>query len=205
VAAQGAAVPKPAASEALKVDSGASRIYVKVGAEGHGHVHGVVGRLESGTVGLTSRSAGGLVFDMTTFVADSAEARRVFGWTKTVSPSDQQKITATMLGSDVLDVARYPRAVFAITTVIPLDGQPLGNAGRYQLAGELTLHGVTRPIRATVSAEQAERPNVVRMRGKFAILQSDYGMKPYSALAGLVRVADRLEIQGDLILGDSGR
>jgi polyisoprenoid-binding protein YceI len=200
-----AAVPKPTAPASLKVDPGASRIYVKVGAEGYGHVHGVTGRLESGTVGLAPGSAGELVFNLTTFVADTAEARRVFGWSKTVSPSDQQKITATMLGPEVLDVARYPRAVFTITTVSPLDGQPLGIAGRYQLAGEMTLHGVTRPVHVTVSVEQAERPNVVRMRGKFAILQSDYGMKPYSALAGLVRVADRIEIRGDLTLGDSGR
>jgi polyisoprenoid-binding protein YceI len=164
-----------------------------------------VGRLESGTVGLASGSAGELVFDLTTFVADTPEARRVFGWSKSISPSDQQKITATMLGSEVLDVAHYPRAVFAITTVRPLDGQPPGNAGQYQLAGELTLHGVTRPVHMTVNVEPAERPNVVRVRGKFAILQSDHGMKPYSALAGLVRVADRLEIRGDLMLGDSGR
>jgi hypothetical protein len=43
------------------------------------------------------------------------------------------------------------------------------------------------------------------MRGGFAILQSEYGMKPYSAMAGFIRVADRLEIRGDLMLGDSER
>jgi polyisoprenoid-binding protein YceI len=110
-----------------------------------------------------------------------------------------------MLGSEVLDVARYPRAVFAITAVIPLDGQPAGSPGRYRLKGEFTLHGVTRRLDITAKVEPAERANVVRMRGGFTILQSEYGMKPYSALAGLVRVADRLEIRGDLILGDSER
>jgi polyisoprenoid-binding protein YceI len=110
-----------------------------------------------------------------------------------------------MLGPEVLDVARYPRAVFAINGANPLDGQPPGTAGRYRLEGEFTLHGVTRPIQVTASVEPAERPNVARMRGKFAILQSDHGMKPYSALAGLVRVADRLEIRGDLMLGHSTR
>jgi polyisoprenoid-binding protein YceI len=189
----------------LKVDAGASRIYVKVGAEGYGHVHGVLGRLASGTVGLAQGSGGELVFDMTTFVADAAEARQAFGLFKPVSPSDQQKITATMLGSEVLDVARYPRAVFAITAVIPLDGQPAGSPGRYRLKGEFTLHGVTRRLHIIAKVEPAERANIIRMRGGFTILQSEYGMKPYSALAGLVRVADRLEIRGDLMLDESGR
>jgi polyisoprenoid-binding protein YceI len=142
---------------------------------------------------------------MTTFVADAPEVRQALGLFKPVSPTDRQKITATMLGSRVLDVARYPRAVFTITTVNPLDGQPPGSAGRYRLEGTFTLHGVTRPIQVTTSVEPADRLNTVRMRGEFAILQSDYGMKPYSAMAGLVRVADRLEIRGDLMLGDSGR
>jgi polyisoprenoid-binding protein YceI len=142
---------------------------------------------------------------MTTFAADASEARRVFGWSRPVTPSDQKKITAAMLGSEVLDVARYPRAVFAIARLSPLDGQPPGSAECYRLEREFTLHGVTRPIRLTASMEPAERPNVVRMRGKFTLLQSEYGMKPYSALAGLVRVADPLEIRGDLMLGASGR
>jgi polyisoprenoid-binding protein YceI len=207
VGGQNASVPKPTApaAPALKVDPGASRIYVKVGAEGYGHVHGVLGRLVSGTVGLAPGNAGELVLDLTTFVVDATEARQAFGMFKPVAPSDQQKITATMLGSEVLDVARYPRAVLAITAVVPLDGQPVGSLGRYRLKGKFTLHGVTRRLHITAKVEPADRPNTVRMRGEFAILQSDYGMKPYSALAGMVRVADRLEIRGDLMLGDPGR
>jgi polyisoprenoid-binding protein YceI len=207
VGGQGAAVPRPTAPAtlALKVDPGASRIYVKVGAEGYGHGHGVLGRLASGTVGLAPESGGELVFDLRTFVVDATEARQAFGMFKPVSPSDQQKITATMLGSEVLDVARYPRAVFAITAAIPLDGQSVGSPGRYRLKGEFTLHGVTRRLHITAKVEPADRPNAIRMRGEFAILQSDYGMKPYSAMAGMVRVADRLEIRGDLMLGEPGR
>ena len=201
--AQGAAVPKLTPPAALKVDPGASQVYVKVGADGYGHIHGVQGRLASGTIKLGS--GGDLVFDMKSFVADPAGARRALGLTKPVSAADQQKTTASMLGADVLDVARHPTAVFAIAAAIPLDGQPVGNAGRYRLQGEFTLHGVMRPLQLSVSLEPTDRPTVVRMRGEFTILQSEYGMKPYSALAGLVRVADKLEIQADLILGAAGR
>ncbi len=43
-------------------------------------------------------------------------------------------------GKDFFDVKRYPRAVFTGRLQAPVDGVPT------QLAGELTLHGVTRPL-----------------------------------------------------------
>src|SRR4051812_31137503 len=58
---------------ALAVDRSASRVYIKVGAEGYGHVHGVEGRLASGEI--TPGGAGELVFDMTSFSADTPTAR----------------------------------------------------------------------------------------------------------------------------------
>ena len=48
--------------------------------------------------------------------------------------------------------------------------------------------------------EETETPGVLRMRCGFAILQSQFGMKPYKALGGLVGVEDRLEIWGDLLI-----
>lgn len=47
-------------------------------------------------------------------------------------------------GKDFFDVKKHPRAVFKGTLQAPVDGVPT------QLAGELTLHGVTRPLTLTV-------------------------------------------------------
>ena len=196
------APPQPMA---LDVDLGSSRVYVKVGAEGYGHSHVCSGTRELREGRIGADKGGELVFDMRSFAVDVAEARQALGLTRPVSPSDQKKITASMLGADVLDVARYPNAVFAIAAAVPLDGQPVGDVGRYQLRGEFTLHGVTRPLLFMATLEPTDRPSMVRMRGAFSILQSEYGMKPYSALAGLVRVADKLEVTGDLMLSVSGR
>jgi hypothetical protein len=178
-------------------------VYIRVGAEGYGHVHGVQGRLASGSVTLGGK--GELVFDMKTFTADLPEARHYLLLTKKVSPSDQKKTTANMLGSDVLDVTRHPRAALAITTATPLDHQSVGAPGRYRLDGTFTLHGVTRRLPLDVTVDSTSRPGIVRMRGNFAILQSQFGMTPYSALGGIVKVADKLEIYGELVLRQSSR
>jgi hypothetical protein len=59
---------------------------------------------------------------------------------------------------------------------------------------------VKRPLAIETVVEPTENPSYLRLRGSFSILPSHYGMTPYSALAGLVRVADRLDISGDLFL-----
>lgn len=196
-----AAVPSPTSPARFQLDTEASRVFIKVGAERYGHIHGVQGRLAQGDVTLGGK--GELVFDMSTFTADLPEARDYFQLTKKVSASDQKKTTANMLGRDVLDVAHHPRAVLAITSATPLDRQAPGTLGRYQLNGTFMLHGVTRRLPLTVSVDSTSRPGVVRMRGNFAILQSQFGITPYSALGGIVRVADKLEIYGELVLRQS--
>jgi polyisoprenoid-binding protein YceI len=199
-AGKAASSPSTRSAGGLRVDTEKSRVYIRVGAEGYGHVHGVEGYLAPSRLGLDG--SGELVFAMRRFVADTPGGLRAFGMTKKVSASDQKKVTANMLGADVLDVARYSRAVFALASSTPLDGQAAGTPGRYTLEGEFTLHGVTRRVPLTVILEETGSPGTLRMRGAFAIRQSLFGITPYSALGGLVRVADELEIRGDLVLTD---
>ena len=69
------ALPKPG-----EIEVGSSRVYVFVGKTGLGHEHAIVGKLASGEMHFGAREAAGrLVFDMTTFDADSKEARKVVG------------------------------------------------------------------------------------------------------------------------------
>jgi polyisoprenoid-binding protein YceI len=186
------------AAVTYQVDTNVSRVYARVDAASRlGHTHGVEGRLVSGTLFLSG--AGELVFDLTTFQADTAQARQYVGLDAKV-PSDAHKVTANMLGLDVLDVGHYPRAVYTITSVRPLDGQALGQPGRYQLDGRFTLHGNSQPLQVAAVVEPADKAGGLRMRGTFTIRQTAFGIQPYSALAGLARVADPLPIWGDLVL-----
>jgi hypothetical protein len=192
-------LPPVTQPKALSVDPDSSRVYIKVSSGGLvGHAHGVAGRLASGKVALGG--TGELVFDMRSFVADLPEARTFVGLKGSLSATDQQKVSETMRGKAVLDVARFPVATLAIDTAKPLDGQAAGVPGQYQLEGQLTLHGVARPVRLTATLAPAGTPGAMRLRGSLTILQSEFGITPYSKGAGLIRVADRLEISADLVL-----
>ena len=189
-----------AAAASYEVDTDASRIFVKVGtATRLGHEHGVQGNLKSGQVTLGGE--GELVFDMASFTADTADARKRVGLEKKkVSENEAKKVTAAMRSAEVLDVAQYPTATYPVTSITPLDKQAAGEPGMYQLEGRFTLHGSEKKLQFKARVERAEKEGQLKMTGTFTIKQTDHGIKPYSALGGLAKVADELEISGDIIL-----
>src|SRR5262249_2559987 len=99
-----------------------------------------------------------------------------------------------------LDVGKYPTATYQISSIRPLDKQAAGEPGTYQLEGKFTLHGVEKELALKAKLERADKDGLVRMTGSFTIKQTDYGMTPVSAAAGLAKVADELEITGELVL-----
>jgi polyisoprenoid-binding protein YceI len=190
--------PKPAAFE---VDKNASRVYVKVTRTNRlGHNHGVEGMLASGS--LTVGGKGSLVFDMTTFTADTAQARKYVGLDADFSVSDARKVNENMRGADCLDVGRHPKASFEVTAMFAAPNQP---AGRYFLDGQFTLHGVTRPLRLLTETVATNQAGVFGLRGWFKVKQSDYGVKPFSVAGGVIAIEDELTIYGDLILRPAAR
>src|SRR6516225_11479382 len=89
-----------------RVNTEASRVYIRVDADGHlGHDHGIEGRLTSGQIHFGGH--GQLVFNINSFVADTPAARKWVGLEEKFSGSDAKKVTANMLGNEVLDAARY--------------------------------------------------------------------------------------------------
>lgn len=196
-----AALPEPvnASTDKLNADLSASRVYIKVTSSTRlGHDHGVVGKLVSGSVQLGAD--GELVFDMRSFITDTLEARRYVGLTSPIKPADQQKSTANMLGPNVLDVAKYPTATFKIKSCVPADGQAVGGSGYYMINGDFVLHGTSRNLNFKALVEPATNGHATHVRGAFAILQTSYGIQPYTALGGLVGIEDKLEIWGDFMM-----
>ena len=124
-----AADGRPAASAANEIspgqiDSRASRVFIMVGKTGLGHEHGIEGRIKSGFVTLGApTNAGHIVFDATTFQADTPEARQRVGLEGTTDADTQRQVNANMLGAGVLDVKRYPIATFKIHSSLPLREQ----------------------------------------------------------------------------------
>ena len=178
------------------VDLANSRVFTFVGATGFGHEHGIEGRLVSGNLRLgASQSAGELVFDMKSFDADTPAARKYVGLQGESDDSTRKQVNDNMLGADVLDVAKFPTAKFDIQSALPYKSAKPDAPPQYLLDGQFTLHGVTKHLR--ILAETEESNGMIHVRARFAVLQSQFGITPFTKLLGTIGVADKLTIFGD--------
>ena len=107
---------------------------------------------------------------------------------------DQKKLEQEMYDK-VLDVSRYPTAVYESKEIIAqkvADGRL--NA---RVNGELSFHGITQPL--TLQANVNVLGTMLRIGGDFTLRQSDYGIKPVSFAAGTLRLKDDLKFTFDLV------
>ncbi len=87
-------------------------------------------------------------------------------------------------GPDFLDAARFPRIVFRSKAITPLEGE------RVRIQGELTLHGVSKPIevegRFVGRGKHPMDPNIelVGFHAEFDIRRSTFGMNQFLGAAG---------------------
>jgi polyisoprenoid-binding protein YceI len=178
-----------------QIDIEKSRVYVRVGKKKLGHEHGVEGKIKSGSIDLVAKkNLGEIVFDMTSFLADTDEAREHVDLEGSIDESTREKVTETMLGPAVLDVEQFPTAKLKIKSREVRKNGDEGEA--VVLSGDFTLHGKTRPLTFEVRVEPGDGQRSIR--GEFKILQTDFGITPYKAALGAVGVADELRIWGDI-------
>jgi polyisoprenoid-binding protein YceI len=74
---------------------------------------------------------------------------------------------------------------------------PSADGGAMRVEGDLTLVGATRPIAFDVAVDHG------RISGGVVVRQSDWGIEPYSALFGALKVADEIELAIDVGLPSS--
>ncbi|MFN0088429.1 MAG: YceI family protein [Blastocatellia bacterium] len=111
------------------------------------------------------------------------------------SEEDKRKIAASMHG-EVLESQKYPAIAFKSVSVAEL--KPAGgNAWNFILAGDLTVHGVTKriavPVNLTVTPQQ------IRAVGKYRLKQTDFGIKPYSAAGGTIKVKNEVVVNFNIV------
>jgi hypothetical protein len=102
-----------------------------------------------------------------------------------LSDKDKRKIEANIQG-DVLEVKRHPAEIVFAAAPVPLAG---GAGGEGAVRGELQLHGRARTIEARV------RRDGERWIGEATLHQPDFGITPYSAMMGALRVKADVEIR----------
>ena len=110
-----------------------------------------------------------------------------------VGEKDRQEINQRM-HSEVLGTDRFPEIVYECSRV-----KASGGGDRYWVAlnGELTLHGVTRPMQ--VSARVVIEGGSLRATGEFTVRQSEYEIAQVSAAGGTIRVKDELKCTFDIV------
>lgn len=115
---------------------------------------------------------------------DSFEVREGRGGIKPLTDGDRADIRAT-IREKVLDTARHPVIEFASTAVH-------GSAPQVTVDGQLTVRGATRPI--TVAGTIDESPEGSSIRVSARVVQSEYGVKPYSAFLGALKLRDDVDV-----------
>jgi hypothetical protein len=94
---------------------------------------------------------------------------------------DKAKIEQSIV-ADVLDAKRYPKIEFR-SSEVAAEGKG------YRIKGDLTLHGVTRSI----SLKANSRGD--RWGTQVSINQPDYGIKPFRAMLGTLKVKPKLRVR----------
>lgn len=114
------------------------------------------------------------------------------GGLKPLTDRDRREIAVT--ARKVLGADRHPEATFSASAFEP------GSAGGGVIAGALTVAGAECPVRFELSES---KPDVYH--GATSVLQSAFGVKPYTAFLGALRVRDAVDIEVDVDLSESGQ
>ncbi len=124
-----------------------------------------------------SRSTANVTVDSRSFQVVSGT-----GGAKPLSDKDRKDIEDN-INKKVLNTGKFPEITFASTSVKSTGGDDV------TVLGDLTITGTTRPasMDITVAGDKAT--------GTMNLKQSDWGIKPFSALMGALKLADALTIQ----------
>jgi polyisoprenoid-binding protein YceI len=109
-----------------------------------------------------------------------------------ISQKDRQDIQQK-LQSDVLGTDRFPEIVYDCREVSGSGGPRFWAT----LNGDLTLHGVTRPL--PVSVRVIVSGDSLRASGEFLVRQSEYEIAAVTVAAGAVKIKDEVKCTFDIV------
>jgi polyisoprenoid-binding protein YceI len=117
--------------------------------------------------------------------ADSFQVRKGTGGVKPLSDADRAEIHKTL--KEVLHTGQHPTITFRSRRVD-------GSVASFTFDGELTIMGVTQPV-----ALQG-RVTDGRVVGGATVVQSRWGIRPYSAFFGALKLSDEVKVDFDVAL-----
>lgn len=177
------------------VEANESEIHILVYRGGSlarlGHNHVITSRSTTGRIWVheeLGRSGFELSMPVQDLIVDDIQARRAQGsdFPPEVPQKDKEATRENMLGPDVLDAATHREV--AVRSV-----RMEGTAESPVAIVRITIKGVSQDY--SVPLQWSESADQLSVSGEFDVLQSDFGIEPFSVGLGALQVQDRLRIQ----------
>lgn len=179
-----------------RVDPQQSRVFMRTGRDGpmkaSGHDHVIASADVEGLVLLGSdpgKSRADLRLPLQQLIVDDPGHRERFGLESGLSESAVEGTTRNMQDK-VLESGLFP---WATVSVQALSIQEM----RADLDVSVTVHGTTFDYRVPTTLETG--PETLAVAGSMTVSHSDFGLSPFSAAGGLLRVAEDIEVVFDLV------
>jgi polyisoprenoid-binding protein YceI len=102
------------------------------------------------------------------------------------SENERSQVQNTMLGPKVLDPEKFPEIDFHSTSIDP------AGEGKWNVQGELTLHGQTHPVKVEVAGANGS------YRGSTRLRQTQFGITPVKIGGGSIKVKDDVQIEFEI-------
>jgi len=198
VTAEAAGSPIPSGATVYTIDADRSIVTLRVYRAGRlaklGHNHVITSANESGqawTSGAPATSGFEVRLAVADMVVDDPAARAAAGpdFPGGLSEAARAGTRNNMLRAEVLDGDRYP-------AIVVRAGSLGGSWDRPTVAASVTLKGVTRSIDVPLSITRTDHE--IYARGAFRVLQSDFGITPFSIGGGAIAVGDAVEISFEI-------
>lgn len=108
------------------------------------------------------------------------------GGVKPLSERDKREIVGN--AGKTLGVDRFPQAHFVSSAIT-------GNGNNGTAEGTLTLHGTDRPLRLEITSSGDDK-----YRATGTVIQTQFGIKPYTGLFGALKLADSVSFEAEVDL-----
>ena len=179
-----------------RVDPQQSWVFMRTGRDGPmksaGHDHVIASANVEGLVLLSDdpgKSRADLRLPLQQLVVDNPDYRERFGLEPDLPVSAIEGTTRNMQDK-VLESSRFPWVTVGVRVLSMQDAQA-------DLDVSVTMHGTS--FDYSVPAELTVDPGKLRVTGAMSVGHADFGLTPFSAAGGLLRVADDIEVVFDLV------
>ena len=170
-----------AAAQDTPIDVQRSTITIHVGKAGllsaAGHDHWIAAPISSGTIRESADPH--VEFTVETAKMTVKPDPKVDAKTQAQIQKDMEEMT--------LETKKFPEITFRSSRI-----EKLGN-GQWKVEGDLSLHGVTKPVRLT--AKRSGDSYTART----VLKQTDFGIKPISVGGGMIKVKNEVEIDFQIV------